>query len=68
MKVWITREYGKKGRIVITTKKPRKVKRLFYAGESAIVLIFYTEFRQLFGFTPRKGSRKQMNLTLTEIK
>ena len=66
MKVWVTRD--KKDShlnwlIVIWQEKP------VWNGYSDgwVMEVKVTGFKALFGFTPRKGSCQQYNLTLTKI-
>lgn len=68
MRVWVTRDNGNKNRVTLTTKQPTKRGELFYSKEAAILMMFSDEIKKLFGFTPRKGSCKQYELTLKEIK
>jgi hypothetical protein len=51
--------------------KKRKLSHGFYwggrVGDTVPAKMSKVDFKRLFGFTPRKGSCKQMELTLTEI-
>ena len=68
MKVWVSRSPSGDC-IAITQQKPiRKHGSIFSPdGRVADIVKSHDGFKQLFGFTPRKGSIKQMNLSLTEI-
>ena len=77
MKVWVTRDKGVAGNcIVIWDIKPKldgaywePPKRNGYYEWGKVSEELATEaFKRLFGFTPRKGSCKQYELTLKEIK
>lgn len=75
MKVWITRDNPtdktNKGIVdVYKAKEPPELdKRGFYRSDECFILRLYAyEFKGHFGFTPRKGSCNQYELSLTEIK
>lgn len=75
MKVWVSRDNptdrANKGIVdVYKTKEPPKFNDGdgFYRSDECFVLRLYAyEFKKHFGFTPRKGSCKQMELSLKEI-
>ena len=68
-KVWVTRN-KQSGVIAMTSFKPIRAKGKFYGpdGKVAELSCYAKHFKRFFGFTPRKGSCKQMNLSLTDIK
>ena len=77
MKVWITRddkEYdSQQGDIVIwNSMYPKTPKKdgsgVWENGGKCMADVNKHDFRNLFGFTPRKGSCKQYELTLKEMK
>ena len=75
MKVWVTRDKNRAGCVCIWRQKPEKesapIVGVYYDKKNNSAnfpfYIFDDEFKKGFGFTPRKGSCKQMNLSLTEI-
>lgn len=69
MKVWVTRDSeGLSGKSVdIHPLEPILDSGDYYSDGWQTIHLLDTEFIGFFGFTPRKGSCKQMNLTLTEI-
>ena len=78
MKVWVTRDNGKHNSCVTVWENSKPVINsdgLFYPDytkdsgmHEQMVVEGATKFKSLFGFTPRKGSCKQYELTLKEIK
>lgn len=68
MKVYVTRD-KKSGVIAITSFKPISEKGKFYGpdGKIAELSCYSKPFKRMFGFTPRKGTCKQYELTLKEI-
>ena len=48
--------------------KPKKDKHGEYYGHGPYGFLSKTKVKEALGFTPRKGSCKQMELTLKEIK
>ena len=75
MKVWVTRDGGKAhhaNRVELWAGVPTKeqcVDGYYYFGDEASTItdIATISFKQLFGFTPRKGSCKQYEPSLKEI-
>ena len=71
MRVWVTRDKNEQGRCTCFTEKPLlpKGQRYWDARDDDDVLIDLTpmRFKAEFKVTPRKGSCKQMELTLKEI-
>ena len=76
MKVWVTRDNNRAGFVCLWDSEPSMNSGGMYAigeDEAAIMFNGEAEFnaeifkRKWFGFTPRKGSCKQYELTLTEI-
>ena len=76
MKVWVTRDGCKSAAVTLWngSKPVRNREGFFYpnyeAGDcmnSQMEVWTQAEFRIEFGFTPRKGSIKQMELSLSEI-
>ena len=69
MKVWITRD-KRSGVIAITSFKPIKAQGRFYGpdGKIAELSCYATDFKRLFGFTPRKDSCERYELELKGIK
>lgn len=73
MKVWITRD-GDTDFVAIRAGLPetnyfdekRLVRETYYIGGCG-ARIMKTKFKNIFGFTPRKGSCKQYELTLNLI-
>ena len=71
MKVWVTRNKAKKGfgtsNLRIWKTKPQPNGSVYVGREIPFMIDMYN-FEILFGFTPSKGSCKQYELTLKEIK
>ena len=73
MKVWISRDKTKSGAIEMYDEKPAIDSRgwwkpLDYDDQEHRLRIFtQKEFKAFFGFTPRKGTCKQYELTLKEL-
>jgi hypothetical protein len=68
MKVWVTRDKTNSGDVCIWKTKPTICRQMFgINGDVGDDDFRVGAFKKLFGFTPRKGRCKQMNLTLTEI-
>jgi len=71
-KVWVTRNKGHgKGWVKMWDVKPKESD----SGEFTPTIknewseyYYVSTFRKLYHFTPKKGSCKQMNLSLTDIK
>ena len=57
MKVWVTRDNETGKKIIVSHEAPYQM----YG------ILTQKQFKKQFNFTPRKGSCKQMNLTLKEI-
>ena len=75
MKVWVTRDSMDRHDQIgvyycgIFSGKPTKSINGFYYGNGLCLSYKPTgHFKQTFGFTPRKGSCKQYNFTLEEVK
>jgi len=71
MKVWITRDNAVQVvEVFFWKKKPYKDEGRLYPVTSCREPFWITlyKFKKLFGFTPRKGTCKQYDLTLKEIK
>jgi len=70
MKVWVTRDEGKgTSDCAVFKKKPHLEEDMWTTGmvRSLVFEMRVQYFKSLFGFTPRKGSCKQYELTLKEI-
>ena len=74
MKVWVTRDMEEgQACVEMWHDRPRKYKWMvgakgqFYYDGARGCDMEYGNFRKFFGFTPRKGSCKQYELTLKEI-
>ncbi|GAG42667.1 unnamed protein product [marine sediment metagenome] len=72
MKTWLTRDVNdKNGSVCVWNGKPRLDDDAIYYdcidGVDLIVCEGSKDFKKFFGFTPRKGSCKQYELTLKEI-
>jgi hypothetical protein len=71
MKVWVTRDGEFPDRdLLFWSEEPhcQKPKGSWWVGRVLpIASMTILSFKALFGFTPRKGSCKQMELSLTEI-
>ena len=74
MKVWVTRDKSKCPEsyvcIFYDGTKPVKTSKCFWLCIEVGRVIMQENnrhFKSLFGFTPRKGTCKQYELTLTEI-
>ena len=70
MKVWVTRDKTKSGDVCIWKEhpKPSLVRKMYGINGDVGEDDFRTgAFKKLFGFTPRKGSCKQMELTLKPV-
>jgi hypothetical protein len=67
-KAWITRD-RQQNVIAGTHAKPKTKDASFFSsdGKPAFLFLNVTEFKKAFGFTPRKGSCKQYELSLKEI-
>lgn len=69
MLVWVTRDKTDSGDICIWKSKPALLRSMFAIGSDVGDDDFRVgAFKKLFGFTPRKGSCKQMELSLKEVK
>ena len=80
MNIWISRDNGYGSESVdIWERKPERCKSLikgegtFFAARKKIQIerlgqLHHSHFRKLFGFTPRKGTCKQYEFTLKEVK
>ena len=72
MKVWITRAVGEYDSDIDIFNQERKPEREndYWTGIThwGQIISNPPDFKKLFGFTPRKGSCKQYNLELKEIK
>lgn len=70
--VWITRneELFSNEIWVFIGKKPVHESGMFVGprGSKFVTKFIINEFKSIFGFTPRKDSCKQCNLTLSEVK
>ncbi|KKM19748.1 hypothetical protein LCGC14_1652470 [marine sediment metagenome] len=70
MKVWVTRDKGDghewvdiwRGRVKPILKEKKR-----FSGGLSLFTLFTSECKTVFGFTPRKGSCRQMELSLKEI-
>lgn len=71
MKVFVARDKTKQGKCPVFSRKPHLVDddRLWESkGISYLLMDLEAQrFKRLFGFTPRKGSCRQMELSLKEI-
>lgn len=71
MKVWITRDSDFPDRQLLAwSEKPRsqRPRGAWWVGRRLPIAEFHIPyFKALFGFTPRKGTCKQYELTLKEI-
>jgi hypothetical protein len=72
MKVWVSRNKEKEGfsacYVRIWKTKPELNTYVYVSGRESPEMLRVEVFESLFEFTPRKGSCKHCNLTLTEIK
>ena len=71
MKVWVSRNMGSASVCWIwriDKDKPKKDKYGEYYGAGPTGFLYLSEVKKALGRTPRKGSCKQMELTLKEIK
>ena len=67
LKVWVTK--NEKGLVAVWSVNPKLVLGGKEPSWDNMILGFYEAdaFGDIFGFTPRKGSCKQMELSLKEI-
>ena len=72
MKVWVTRDDNYQGKCAGFRSKPHIPDgETHWNGENSedvIFDLFVDRFKHLAGFTPRKGSCKQYELSLKEVK
>ena len=70
MKVWITRDKDNRNIDVAIFKKKPELGEFsnMFEGTSLLLEMRAKDTKPLFGFTPRKGSCKQYELELKEIK
>ena len=68
MKVWVTRDDDRELNIDMWLDEPRKDIDLHYRIGNLWACWEQRDFKKMFGFTPRKGSCKQYELSLKEIK
>lgn len=74
MKVWITRDEDdpfERACIDLRCTKPPNAMSLngkYYYGGGHFLPMSEDNFKRMFGFTPRKGSCKQYNIEITEVK